>query len=153
MIPVRFFSEFSMIPTTIFSSFYRIPARLHSSIFSNNILEQVKWGIFAKKIYTFPTALFYHIFYKFTYYQLIIVVCAEFAHTTIISFSSIYSLRKFTTFSRTLQIFGNIFPPPPSCPKQKRKILTTTHLQILQTAEVFHFRQLYCQNVSRFDIF
>ena len=45
MIPVRFFSEFSMIPTTTFSSFYRIPARLHSSIFSNNILEQVKRGI------------------------------------------------------------------------------------------------------------
>ena len=47
---------------------------------------------------------FYHIFYKFTYNQLIIVVCAEFAHTTIISFSSIDSLRKVTTFSRALQI-------------------------------------------------
>lgn len=51
---------------------------------------------------------FYHIFYKFTYNQLIIVVCAEFAHTTIISLSSIYSLRKITTFSRTLQIIPRI---------------------------------------------
>ena len=65
---------------------------------------------------------FYHIFYKFTYNQLIIVVCAEFAHTTIISFSSIY-------FPANLQLF-----PEPS--KLLREFLHSNKTQPPQFAMV-----------------
>ena len=40
-----------------------------------------------------------------------------------------------------------------SCPKQKRKVLTTTHLHLTEICKNFHFEQLHCHNGSRFYIF